>query len=207
MLSAVFTGIVQHLGSVAAISQTAAGRRLTIDLAGWSHAPALGESIAVNGCCLTVADVALGKSLAHFDVIHQTLRLTTIGELSVEHRVNLEHSVTPSTMLGGHIVQGHVDGVGRIVAVNRSEGEIRLRINPPAVESMRLVVDKGSIAVNGVSLTVAGVGPDWFEVALIPTTLALTNLGSLRVGAGVNLEFDYVAKVVANWLDRRSAQK
>jgi riboflavin synthase len=134
----------------------------------------------------------------------QTLSVTTLGELRGGDRVNLEHAVTPTGMLGGHVMQGHVDGVGLVRQALRSADGHRLRIAPPTPQAMRLIVDKGSIAVNGVSLTVAAVGDDWFDVALIPTTLALTNLGSLREGDQVNLEYDYLAKVVVNWLERRN---
>ena len=192
-----FTGIVQHLGRVAAFDRNDFGARLRVDPVDWRHQPAHGESIAVDGCCLTIA----GRSF-EFDVIRQTLEVTALGRLKVGDRVNLEHAVTPTTMLGGHIVQGHVDGVGTVSEVNSDPTQWRLRISPPA-RLMEEIVEKGSVAVSGVSLTVAATGPDWFEVALIPTTLELTNLGTLKVGDEVNLETDYIAKVVVNYLRRR----
>ena len=207
ILFAVFTGIVQHLGRVASVETVASGRRLWVDFSGWDHRPAMGESIAVDGCCLTVAKAGHEGAAVGFDVIQQTLEVTTLGGLAKGSAVNLEHSVTPATLLGGHIVQGHVDGVGRVVGVVRSAAEHRVRIVPPEASAMSLIVEKGSIAVNGVSLTVAAVGPDWLEVALIPTTLSLTNLGSLEEGDGVNLEYDYIAKVVTNWLQHRDGGK
>ena len=197
---------MQHLGRVASVEAVASGRRLWVDLLGWGHRPALGESISVDGCCLTVAETGPAAAV-RFDVIQQTLGVTTLGGLAKGSAVNLEHSVTPATLLGGHIVQGHVDGVGRVVGVVRSAAEHRVRIAPPEASAMSLIVEKGSIAVNGVSLTVATVGKDWFEVALIPTTLNLTNLGSLMEGGGVNLEYDYIAKVVTNWLQHRDGGK
>lgn len=199
-----FTGLVQHAGTVTAMETRDFGRRLRLDVAGWTHRPAKGDSIAVNGCCLTVSESpAESNGILAFDVIAQTLSVTALGSLGAGDRVNLEHAVTPTTLLGGHIVQGHVDGVGRVMGVECSAEEHRLRIRPPRREAMGLIVDKGSIAVSGVSLTVANAGPDWFEVALIPTTLGLTNLGALKEGDAVNLEYDYIAKVVTNWLVRR----
>ncbi len=196
---------MQHLGRVASVETVANGRSLQVDLSGWDYRPALGESLAVDGCCLTVAEVGGEAGPVRFDVIQQTLEVTTLGRFTKGSAVNLEHAVTPATLLGGHIVQGHVDGVGRASGVVRTPTEHRLRIAPPDAAVMSLIVEKGSIAINGVSLTVASIGRDWFEVALIPTTLSLTNLGSLREGDGVNLEYDYIAKVVTNWLQRRDA--
>jgi riboflavin synthase len=198
-----FTGLVQHVGNIENVDSLfkGKGRSIAINVAGWAHAPVAGESIAVNGCCLTVAE--LSGNIIRFDVTAQTVRLTTLGEVRPGDAVNLEQAVTPSTMLGGHLVQGHVDGVGIVVQSPSSPLEFRLRIAPPGACAMRLIVDKGSIAVDGVSLTVAAVGENWFEVALIPTTLRLTNLGRLRQGNRVNIEFDYIAKIVANWLERR----
>ena len=200
-----FTGIIQHSGRIGSVETVDFGRRIWVDLTGWNYRPALGESIAVDGCCLTVAEIAGSAAKVRFDVIAQTLQVTALGRLAAGATVNLEHAVTPTTLLGGHIVQGHVDGVGRIASVTTNATEHRLRISPPdAKKAMALIIDKGSIAVSGVSLTVAAVGPDWFEVALIPTTLELTNLGRLREGDRVNLEYDYIAKIVTNWMARRS---
>jgi len=206
MLWDMFTGLVQHLGRIdsSAPRQDGGGRLLGVSIAGWSHRPAHGESIAVNGCCLTVA--AVDDEMVRFDVISQTLMVTTLGELQPGDSANLEHAVTLTTMLGGHVVQGHVDGVGTVRQVTRDASQHRMRIEPPTQGAvMRLIVDKGSIAVNGVSLTVAGTGVDWFDVALIPTTLERTNLGNLREGDRVNLEYDYIAKLVVNCLDRSRA--
>lgn len=163
--------------------------------------PIHGESIAVNGCCLTIADTSEPGCLI-FDVVNQTLAATTLGTLSRGDRVNLEHAVTPTTLMGGHIVQGHIDAVGTVHHVDQSSGAWRVRIDVPR-QLMEAIVEKGSIAVDGVSLTVAAAGDTWFDVALIPTTLRDTTLISLTQGMRVNLETDYLAKTVVNWLQRR----
>ncbi len=197
-----FTGIVQHLGEVAAVTRCASGQTLHIDTRGWGTHPAPGDSVAVNGCCLTVTDEAAGVSTLSFDIVPQTLRTTTLGCLAVGDKVNLEPAVTAATLMSGHIVQGHVDGVALVRSVTTDGSERRLRIEPPS-ELAQFIVDKGSIAVDGVSLTVAavpGAGDAWFEVALIPTTLELTNLAALREGGQVNIEVDYVAKIVVSWM-------
>ncbi len=200
-----FTGIVQHLGEVAAVTRCASGQALHIDTRGWGTHPAPGDSVAVNGCCLTVTDEAAGVSTLRFDVVPQTLRTTTLGCLTVGDKVNLEPAVTAATLMSGHIVQGHVDGVALVRSVTTDGSERRLRIEPPS-ELAQFIVDKGSIAVDGVSLTVAAVadtGDAWFEVALIPTTLDSTNLAALREGGQVNIEVDYVAKIVVSWMRRK----
>ncbi len=206
-----FTGIVQHLGVVAEIHSTDSGSRLGIDSRHWQHHPAPGESIAVNGCCLTSTapsdhpEPSSGDDLLRFDVIHQTLGLTTLGELAVGDPVNLGPAVTPTTLLGGHVVQGHIDGVGVVGAIESAGSDRRLRIEPPP-ELMEYIIPQGSIAVDGVSLTVAEVGESFFEVALIPTTLDLTTLGQAEQGQRVNLETDYLVKTVVHWLRRQHTE-
>jgi riboflavin synthase len=208
-----FTGIVQHVGRITAFQPTPAGVRLTLDPCGWSHRPARGDSIAVSGTCLTVVQVEAGAW--SFDVIPQTLARTTLGSmgsasgdaaLQPGRSVNLEHAVLASTPMGGHIVQGHVDGVGRVAAITTT-GEWRVRIEPPA-DAASSIVAQGSITVDGVSLTVAGAAADgsWFEVALIPVTLARTTLASLAVGDAVNIEVDHLAKLIAREVERRLAR-
>jgi riboflavin synthase len=196
-----FTGIVQHLGEVAAVTGDATGQALQIDTRGWSTQPAIGDSVAVNGCCLTVSARTAGVSTLHFDIVPQTLRTTTLGSLAVGDMVNLEPAVTAATLMSGHIVQGHVDGVAVVRSVSTDDAEHRLRIEPSSALA-QFIVDKGSIAVDGVSLTVAAKSNAWFEVALIPTTLDMTNLAALREGGQVNLEVDYIAKIVVSWLQR-----
>ena len=203
-----FTGIVQQLAVVGDIQTTEFGRRLAIDSRGWPHQPAAGESVAVNGCCLTSTaptddrEHSRSDDLLRFDVIHQTLGLTTLGELAVGDPVNLEPAVTATTLLGGHVVQGHIDGVGVVGAVESAGSDRRLRIEPPP-ELMEYIIPRGSIAVDGVSLTVAEVGESFFEVALIPTTLDMTTLGRAEPGQRVNLETDYLVKAVVHWLSRQ----
>lgn len=192
-----FTGLIQHRARVAEVRETAAGRSLTIDAAGWNHRPEHGESIAVSGCCLTVAQA----SPLRFDVIHQTLSVTTLGDLRAGSAVNLEHSVTPATLLGGHIVQGHVDGVGVVREILDDAEGVRMRIKAPA-ELMDYIVPKGSIAVDGVSLTLAEVQEDGFVVALIPTTLELTTLGAAAIGQRLNLETDLIVKTIVHQMRR-----
>ena len=196
-----FSGIVQHLGVVAALEPHALGRVLSVDPRRWVHQAAPGESIAVNGCCLTVTppeDEAAERRL-RFDVIRQTLDTTTLGDVRVGDVVNLEAPLPLSGLVSGHLVQGHVDGVGVVRWIGDKGEERRLRIGPPPA-LLGLIVEKGSIAVDGVSLTVAALGDSWFEVALIPTTIALTSLGRLEEGDRVNIETDYIVKAVVHWL-------
>jgi riboflavin synthase len=199
-----FTGIVEHQGRVAALRPEAWGARLEIDPCGWRHAPSDGDSISVNGCCLTVVGTPAPGAPLRFDVVPQTLGLTTIGSLAAGEPVNLEHAATAATLMGGHIVQGHVDGVGTVERVSREGGEWRTRVAAPA-SVMEHAVERGSIAVDGVSLTVAAVGEGWFEVALIPATLAKTTLRDRAAGHRVNLEADVLAKMVAERVRRALA--
>jgi riboflavin synthase alpha subunit len=202
-----FTGIVQMLGEVMAVEQVDFGAVVRIDPKRWDHRPKAGESIAVNGCCLTATEPGTNAPphSLRFDVIQQTLRLTNLGDLRPGDPVNLEPAVTASSMLSGHIVQGHVDGVGETTAVQKDESEWRIRVQPPA-NLLDVIIDKGSVALDGVSLTVASLDDQSFEVALIPTTLEITTLGRAQVGTRFNIEADYVAKTVVHWLERhRSA--
>jgi riboflavin synthase len=188
----VFTGLVQDLGQVTVVDSNDDGVTLGVRtrLAGEI---AEGDSVAVNGVCLTATAIADGQF--HAEVMHETLRRSSLGETATGSAVNLELSLRASDRLGGHIVQGHVDGLGSVRDV-REDGFARvLTVDAPA-ELLRYVVQKGSIAVNGVSLTVVDVGPDWFSVSLIPETLERTTLGAAGPGAPVNLEVDVVAKYV-----------
>lgn len=202
-----FTGIVEELGTVAGIEDQGDAVRLTISAATVLSDAELGASIAVNGCCLTVA--TLGEKGWTADVMLETLKRTSLHALSVGDQVNLERAVTPTTRLGGHIVQGHVDGVGRVVSREPSEHweVVTISLDPGRSEARghqqslaRYVVEKGSIAVDGISLTVVSVTDDTFTVSLIPETLARTSLGFRAVGDEVNLETDIIAKHVEKLL-------
>jgi riboflavin synthase len=189
-----FTGIVEELGAVF----ERAPDRITVSCRTVLAETDVGSSIAVNGVCLTV--VERGHGHLGFDLSEETLRRTGLAGLSPGDPVNLERPVTLTTRLGGHLVQGHVDGVGEIVGVEAEPaGGAWLTIRPPA-ELLRYLVDKGSVSVDGVSLTVAGVDGDAFSVALIPHTLAMTTLGAAGRGDPVNLEVDVVAKYVERLL-------
>jgi len=199
----VFTGLVEHQGVVRAISPTAAGARIEIDAAGWPPEAKAGESIAVNGCCLTLVDG--GPGALRFDAIPQTLARTTMGELRAGDPVNLERSLAFGAPVGGHLVQGHVECVGTVRSVSREGGEWRTRIGAPE-DTLALMTERGSVAVDGVSLTVAGIGDGWFEVALIPETLARTTLRARLEGSRVNIEPDAMARLVQAEVRRQLAR-
>lgn len=195
-----FTGLIRHLGRVDGVEKRAAMVRLRIShpRRKWRRSE-LGESIAVDGCCLTLA--AAKPGVLEFDVVPETLRRTTLGGLKRGTVVHLERSMNAATLIGGHLVQGHVDGVGRILRVVRGD-EWTVRVAPGAA-LMPFVAPKGSIALAGVSLTIAGLAPAWFEVALVPTTLKETTLARLGRGDLVNIECDMIAKMVVHWLERQ----
>lgn len=193
-----FTGIVEELGEVIRIAESAEDSAVVTINGPLVVADARpGDSIAVNGVCLTVVELAGGTFTA--DVMGETLRRSALGMLRVGDRVNLERAAVLGSRLGGHLVQGHVNGVGELLAREPAARWETVRFRLPT-DLARYVVTKGSITVDGVSLTVAGVGPDWFEVGLIPTTLRLTTLGSRSVGDAVNLEVDVLAKYVERLL-------
>jgi len=188
-----FTGIVEELGTVEALQDQGDAIRLTVRGPVVTGDASLGDSISVNGCCLTVATCAGDAFTA--DVMHETLAKTSLGALEPGTRVNLERAVTPTTRLGGHIVQGHVDGTGAVVRRTPSEHWELVEISLPA-ELEQYLVAKGSITVDGISLTVVEVRKDAFTVSLIPETLARTTLGFKQAGDLVNLEVDVIAKYV-----------
>jgi riboflavin synthase len=198
----VFTGIVEELGTVVATDELADAVRLRIHGALVTSDAVHGASIAVNGVCLTVVDHGDDEFTA--DVMRETLDRSSLGALDVGSRVNLERPVTLESRLGGHLVQGHVDGTGTILERTPSEHWELVRISLPG-ELGRYVVEKGSITVDGVSLTVVDADRDSFSVSLIPTTLGLTTLGIKTVGDPVNLEVDVVAKYVERMLGWRSS--
>ena len=195
-----FTGLIESIGRVLRVVPEAGATRLTIatDLPVASMRD--GESVAVDGACLTVAR----RKANSFEAVAvaETLKRTTLGGLRVGEGVHLERSLAVGDRLGGHLVQGHVDAVGKVVALRRRGGDVRLTIALPA--ALRgLVARKGSIAVHGVSLTVCAVQSRRFEVALIPETLARTKLGGLRPGEGVNLEADIIARYLESLMNER----
>ncbi len=192
-----FTGIVEELGQVVAIEHGAESAVLWVGGPVVSSDATHGGSIAVNGVCLTVVDHREGT--VSFDVMAETLSRSSLGALEVGHPVNLERAMAATDRLGGHIVQGHVDGTAELLQRVPGDRWEVVRLSLPAGVA-RYVVEKGSITVDGVSLTVSALGADFFEVSLIPTTLALTTLGHKQVGEMVNLEVDVIAKYVERLL-------
>ena len=192
-----FTGIIEEIGEITAIAESGDGWRLTVRAPKAAADAVHGESIAVSGVCLTV----VGSTAETFDadVMKQTLDVAALGTAIIGTRVNIEKAMPVGARLGGHIVQGHVDGTGVVLEVRPGAQWSVLRISLPD-DLAPLVVDKGSISVDGTSLTVSAVGPDWFEVSLIPTTLRDTIHGALPVGGEVNLEVDVLAKYVEKML-------
>jgi riboflavin synthase len=188
----VFTGLVQGQGEVAAVDPTADGARLAVRTPLTAEL-APGDSVAVNGVCLTATRIEDGAF--HADVMHETLRRSSLGDVTAGGTVNLELPLRATDRLGGHVVQGHVDGVGVVRAISEDGFSRRVEIDAPA-DVLRYVVEKGSIAVDGVSLTVASVDDEGFAVALIPETLERTTLGAAGPGTRVNLEVDVLAKYV-----------
>ncbi|WP_030826591.1 riboflavin synthase [Streptomyces hygroscopicus] len=198
-----FTGIVEELGEIVAIENLGDASRFQVRGPVVTEGAKHGDSIAVNGVCLTVVDIIGDAEGTRFtaDVMAETLDRSSLGALAVGSRVNLERPMALGGRLGGHLVQGHVDGTGTIVERKLSEHWEIVKISLPG-ELSRYVVEKGSITVDGVSLTVVDAGPDYFTVSLIPTTLALTTLGVKQSGDPVNLEVDVLAKYVERLLGR-----
>ncbi len=198
-----FTGIVEELGEVAALESLTDAARLSVTAAIVGDDVGLGDSISVNGVCLTVTgwDQLEGGRRLHFDVMAESLQRSSLGELEPGDPVNLERAVTASTRLGGHVVQGHVDAVGTVVSREPAEHWDVVRISAPSAVT-RYLVEKGSVTVDGVSLTVTAADDDGFAVSLIPETLRRTTLGRRPAGAKVNLEVDVIAKYVESAVAR-----
>ena len=195
-----FTGIVEELGEVVRLDWHGEGAVLGVRGPTVTGDAAHGDSISVSGVCLTVTSV--DGDVFVTDVMKETFDRSALGSVVVGERVNLERAVTPSTRLGGHIVQGHVDGVGTVLSRVHGDSwdEVRIALPP---DLNRYVVEKGSICVDGISLTVVSVDEGWFSVGLIPTTLELTTMGRKDVGALVNLEVDVIAKYVEKMVGAR----
>jgi riboflavin synthase len=189
-----FTGLVEEVGEVL----SARGARLTVRAGAVVESAAEGASIAVNGACLTV--VERGPQRVGFDLGPETLERTTLGELAAGDAVNLERPMQLGGLVGGHLVQGHVDGIGTVAAMTREGDSARLRVEWKDSALAALIIPQGSIAVDGVSLTVAALDDSAFEIMLIPHTLAQTTLGHLRPGERVNLEMDMIGKYVQRFL-------
>jgi len=194
-----FTGLIEAVCTVKSVSAgVASGGSLVVDLGGLAQDGKTGDSIAVSGVCLTIT--RLQGTVATFGLSPETLEHSTLGLLRPAAKVNIERAMRPSDRLGGHIVQGHVDGVGTVKAVKRlgEFADIECAVGPALLEQM---VPKGSVAVDGVSLTIAGIGPEGFRVATIPETLNRTTLGNAYIGQRVNLETDILVKVVRRQLE------
>jgi riboflavin synthase len=196
----VFTGLIAEVGHVVRLERGATGR-LVVDVGRLAEGLRLGDSVAVNGACLTVSELAGCE--AAFDVVAETLARTNLGELRPGSLVNLERPMRAGDEFGGHFVLGHVDGTGRVVRLTRA-GEAELEIAAEE-DIMKYVVEKGSIAIDGVSLSVARLGAGTFSVALIPHTLERTNLAARRPGDRVNLETDILGKFVERFVGARTA--
>jgi riboflavin synthase len=192
-----FTGIVERTGVVKDAVDSAGGRRLRLAI-DWADL-VLGQSVAVNGCCLTIADFKPG--MVEFDVIPETLEKTNLGLLCPSDCVNLERSLRFGDRVDGHLVQGHVDGRATLLEKIESDAETRLRLEAPE-DLAKYLIPKGSVALDGVSLTLARVEKSVFEVALIPTTIRLTTLGEKAVGWPFNLETDLFSKSLISWVER-----
>src|SRR5437763_10557475 len=188
-----FTGLIEELGRVRSVERRGEGVRMTVGARVVTEGAREGDSIAVNGVCLTALDVRADSFAA--DGSRETLQRSTLGSLRTGSPVNLERAVTPTTRLGGHIVQGHVDGRGRFLSAEAHGGSWTVRISYPP-EIARYLVFKGSVAVEGISLTIAALSDDYFEVAIIPKTWQMTNFSQLQPDDEVNLEADVIAKYV-----------
>jgi riboflavin synthase alpha subunit len=195
----VFTGIVRERGRLVSRNGGPDGAELVVEAPETAGATHTGDSVALDGVCLTATDVSDGRIAFH--AVAETLRRSTLAGLEPGAEVNVEPALRAGEPLGGHYVQGHVDGVGRVTAATPEGDGVRLRIEAPA-ELLRYCVEKGSIAVQGVSLTIAALSGDGVEIALVPHTLAATTLADLRPGAPVNLEVDVLAKYVERLIAR-----
>jgi riboflavin synthase len=197
VVAGMFTGIVEHLGTAVSATDVERGRRLVVDAGPLASGANVGDSLAINGICLTVVDVA-GHHLT-FEAVGETLDRTNLGDVQPGDSVNVELPMLAGGRFDGHIVQGHVDGLGTVRSVTADGAGKRMMIDVPS-SLMRYVVEKGSITLDGVSLTVATVDDRGLEIALIPHTLAMTTLGSRDVGEAVNIEVDVLAKYVERLL-------
>ncbi len=196
-----FTGIVEQAGTVCESRVVSGGRKLSVDARAMTGECKIGDSICVQGVCLTIA--AVTDNILIFDVIAETLQKTTLGRLTPGDRVNLERSLRADGRFDGHFVQGHVEGMAEVTDVRRSSREYVIAFKPEE-RLIPYLIPKGSVAIDGVSLTIAEVGEEDFNVALIPTTLERTTLGSLSIGAFANVETDIISRTIVHQLSRMS---
>lgn len=199
-----FTGLIEAVCRVKSVLRTAGTMRLEVDLGDLAEQPGIGESIAINGVCLTVAKLAGG--VATFDVSGETLAKSTLAELKPSSPVNAEPAVAASGRFGGHFVQGHVDGTAEVLTIAKAGQFANIRFAAEA-ELLEQMVPKGSVAVDGISLTIADIDQGSFSVAVIPETLRKTTLGAAKIGNRVNIETDIIVKIVKNHLGRILPQK
>ncbi|HUW18058.1 MAG TPA: riboflavin synthase [Sedimentisphaerales bacterium] len=199
-----FTGLIEAVCPVASVRRRGGGMELTVDLGRLAEDAAIGDSIAINGVCLTIS--RLKGSLASFDLSGETLAKSTLGKLQVSAMVNVELALKATDRLGGHIVQGHIDGIATIKRIDKQGqfADITFAVGP---ELLDVMVVKDSVAVNGISLTITDVGKDCFSAALIPETLNKTTLGKARMGDLVNIEVDIIAKLIKKQLEKVLAQE
>ncbi|MHB9037872.1 MAG: riboflavin synthase [Armatimonadota bacterium] len=194
-----FTGLIEEIGTVKSFTGGTVGR-VVVASSSVASEVALGDSVAVSGVCLTVTSV--GDKELSFDAVPETLSRSTLKDLRRGDKVNLEASLRVGKMLGGHFVQGHVDGMGKIESISRLAESVVLRVVAPP-DIMRFVVEKGSVAIDGISVTVASANDSWFTIAVIPHTLEVTTLGLRRPGDSVNLETDIIGKYVEKFVSAR----
>jgi riboflavin synthase len=190
-----FTGIVERSVPVLALEDRPGYRRLALGC-DWNDVRR-GESVAVNGCCLTIAELAPGKLM--FDAIPETLAKTNLGLLKPGDHAHVERAMRVGDRIDGHFVQGHIDATAKLIAIHQ-EGEFRVEVEPP-IELMKFMIPRGSVSLDGVSLTIARLHKTTFEVALIPTTLTITQLGNHEIGWPYNIEADTLSKTIVNWLE------
>lgn len=196
-----FTGIIVELGKIHEIQKLAQGARLKVFSKKLIDNSNIGDSISVNGVCLTICEIDKSKSIISFDVSHETLQKTTLGELKKDEYVNLEPALTLNTRLGGHLVSGHVDGVGRIRKIEKIGNDLKIEIEAPE-EILKYCIKKGSITVDGISLTIVDILSDSFTVVVIPHTASMTTIGVKKIGDKVNLESDIIAKYVEKFVNQ-----
>jgi riboflavin synthase len=199
-----FTGLIEAICVVKSARPNAGGVSLTVDLGNLAEQCKIGDSIAINGACLTIAE--LTGSLATFELSTETLARSTLGKLKPSSKVNVEQAMKPTDRFGGHFVQGHVDGTATIKAIKRQGGFADIEFAAPP-ELLSQMVVKGSVAVDGISLTIAGLNRSSFSVALIPQTLKRTTLGTAKAGDAVNIETDIIVKTIKSYLDKILPQK